>query len=81
MVPNVHFYPSETSAQNSSYAAQRLFYARAALSGDSFEEKDVPGSYPRAKTDPNLTNYLRQPRCSDGTPTHPGCHFQIFNAQ
>lgn len=37
MVPNVHFYSSKTSDQNPSYAAKRLFYAHAALTGDIVE--------------------------------------------
>lgn len=81
MLPGIHFDPAKTFAQSPSYVAQRLFYAHVAVNGEELEEWNVPAAYPRAETDPNFVNFLRQPKRSDGSLTFPGCHFQICRAQ
>jgi hypothetical protein len=42
------------------------------LNGDIVESYDVPGAYPRADSDPNISVYLRQPPRLDGTYIYPG---------
>lgn len=81
MIPNVHYDPTQSASQNPFYAAQRLFYAHAALTGEICQKYDVPGAFPGASAGANFTNYLHQPCRFDGTLTHPGCHFQNCNAQ
>lgn len=77
MEPGVHFDPSKTSPHAASYAAQRNLYADSSLQDLEVEECDMPDAYPRDKTDTNYTNYLGRPKRSDGTYTHPVCHYEI----
>lgn len=81
MNPGVHYSPNKTSAQAASFAAQRVFYADAALQDLEVEEWDVPGAYAPGKSDPKHSNFLRQPRRSDGTLAYSNFHYEIFNPQ
>jgi hypothetical protein len=81
MKPHAHHDPSLTAAQSPSYAAQRLFWAIAAINDEVVEEWDVPGAYPRANTNPNFRVILRQPKRSNGSLTNPGKQYLIAKAQ
>lgn len=67
----MHFDPSKTSARAASFAAQRIYHADVSLQDLEVQEWAVPGAYPRAKPDQYFTNFLRQPKRSDGTTPTP----------
>lgn len=81
MIPSLHYDLSNVASQTPPYTAKRFVYTKAALTGDIFEEYDVPAAYPRAKSDPNFTIYPLQPLRSDGIFNRPRCHFELVNAQ
>lgn len=81
MIPNVHYYPTKTASQNPFYAAQRLFTPMPLSRETSTRNGMCQMPFLEHQQTQTFTNYPRQPCRSDGTFTHPGCHFKICNAQ